>query len=160
MLIRLPPEIRNAIYKSVFNGYFHFHAGNQALSNRAEQEKLNILLTCRQIRVEATPVFFRATTFDFEHLFDIGNYSARVGDFMDKITSIRICGGTAAGLASTASNGVYWLRALPSLREVRIRGWVEETKKTAICTMQICAYEGEIRFVFVVKAASRKSSEA
>jgi hypothetical protein len=151
-LLLLPPEIRNAIYESVFNGYIQFYSGNQAFWNRAQQVKLNLLLTCRQIRHEATPAFFRASTFDFEYLFEIGNFSARVGGLMNNVTSIRICGGTASGLASTASNGIYWLRALPSLREVRIQGWVEEAKREAIGTIRVWANNVEVRFVFEAQA--------
>lgn len=133
----------------MFCDYIRVHARNEVTWNKAEQAKLNLLLTCRQIRHEATPVLFRASTFDFEYLWDMVHLSTRASTLMQQITSIRITDGTASGLSSPASSGAYWLRKLLALKEVRVQGaCVSEDKKEMLSTLAASLDGQDVRFVY------------
>lgn len=59
-LLALPAELRNTIYHTVLKAEDENHEQSQNLSKR-----IGILQTCRQVREEASSIFFAETTFAF-----------------------------------------------------------------------------------------------
>jgi hypothetical protein len=138
-LLRLPPEIRNRIYKHIFQGHIQAYAGYYANWNTQWQSKFKFLRTCLQIRSEATLFFYSTTTFNFELLIHIENFVYRIWDHrLWAIRSIRLYAHSVMNFVDPeTADSVFWIRIFPGLEELHIQGSVDQAKRLELKALRL-----------------------
>lgn len=123
-LLRLPGEIRNKIYEYTFSGTSVYARNLRPRRKDLRPHPSLVLLTCRQIRHEATARFYNFTTFVFEQCEDVCYLVGQVGRRRASIiTTIDVTGSCACDLALPMCGlvpEVWSVHYLPGLKQVRI----------------------------------------
>lgn len=112
--LELPPELRECIYKEAFSDEFVVHG-----SSHQKVHAPGILLSCKQIYLEAVKTFYRNATFWFwEYDFGVEWYKKLPSMYCEVITKMRYDNQTpessnrthcyTAGLSALMKIGDFW----------------------------------------------------
>lgn len=145
-LLRLPPELRNLIYKAIFYGYIRICITPRADWIHGQQPKVLFLLTCRQIHHEASSIFYSTCTFDFKFLHTIETFASTAEPrCVRSISSIRV---PVKRTNSPFIDLVFRTLYLPRLKELRFKGLVNEDKRERLRGAKFRADGKAVRIVF------------
>jgi hypothetical protein len=90
ILLRLPPKLRNRVYRYAFHGYLKVYRKEHITQDLRRSSKA-LIGTCLQIRSEATPLLYSASNFSFERVPHIKTFADKVGkEKRGLIWSIRV----------------------------------------------------------------------
>jgi len=107
-----------------------------------------LLRTCRQVRNEASEMFYNLNTFAFDYLFQIRMFTRTLPvSHFESVRSISLQPGSVLTLISDFS-AVHSLRVLPSLEEVRIRGHMDKINEEFLMSMPLRADGTRVEIIF------------
>lgn len=120
--LQLPPEIRNQIYRYALDqGVVTVRPFAMSVP---QPQSFYLLSVCRQIRAEASLLFFSLNSFDFSCMVNIAYFTNRVTTLekRDAIRSIRLDSFQVQWITGSTRNGCPTLSLLRQLDEIYVTG--------------------------------------
>jgi hypothetical protein len=88
-LLRLPPEIRNVIYRDVLVSKDRIETNDTLKAGRVIAPRMQLLQVCHQIRAEAYDIFWGENTFHFtawdQEFANLWNWTMRIGQMRARL---------------------------------------------------------------------------
>ncbi|KAH3905733.1 hypothetical protein HBH56_212850 [Parastagonospora nodorum] len=123
VLPRLPPKLRNRVYRYAFHGYLKVYQKEHITQDLRRSSKA-LIGTCLQIRSEITPLLYSASTFYFKRV-PHKKFADNVGkEKRGLIWSICVPASILHALTPKYISGTFAhrLKVFPYLQELRVRG--------------------------------------
>jgi hypothetical protein len=129
-------------------GRIHLYPGWEMDRKIGNKPTMALLRTCRQVRNEASGIFYNLNTFAFDYLFQIQLFTRTLPtSHLESVCSISLKPGSVMTLINDF-NAVHSLRVLPSLKEVRVRGHMDKINEDVLMTMPLRADGTSVEIIF------------
>ncbi|KAF2132945.1 hypothetical protein P153DRAFT_382569 [Dothidotthia symphoricarpi CBS 119687] len=124
-LLQLPPEIRNRIYHlALIQGTIQVLPGVVSNPEMVQPHGRQLLYACRQIRLEASPIFFGLNTFNFDMLHHFWRFGV-TRQVCKAVRSIQLVYNSFNHLLEMIEHHRFWFRDIcpfPALEKIYVLG--------------------------------------